>query len=167
MVSHRQEPPPMTDRSAPSIRISSLINASPQAVWDAFMDPATLLEWLPPGEMSGEMHAFDGRIGGGYEMSLHYPANEAAFVGKTTATEDRVRVRFDELDPPWRIVQAAIFDSPDPAFHGEMRMVITLEPVPGGTHVTMTHSNLPPGLRAEDDEVGSRMSLDQLARRFG
>jgi uncharacterized protein YndB with AHSA1/START domain len=156
----------MTERSAVSTRVSGLVRASPQAVWDAFMDPAALLEWLPPGRMTGEIHAFDGRVGGGYDMSLRYPPDETAFVGKTAAAEDRVRVRFDELDPPRRMVQAAIFDSPDPAFHGEMRIVITLEAAPGGTQVTMVHSNLPPGLKAADDEAGSRESLDQLIRRF-
>jgi hypothetical protein len=28
------------------------------------------------------------------------------------------------------------------------------------------HDNPPPGLRAEDNEAGSRLSLEQLARRF-
>jgi hypothetical protein len=38
--------------------------------------------------------------------------------------------------------------------------------VPGGTDVAILCTNLPPGLRNEDNEVGSRLSLEQLARRF-
>jgi hypothetical protein len=30
----------------------------------------------------------------------------------------------------------------------------------------LVFENLPPGLRAEDNEAGSRLSLEQLARRF-
>jgi len=35
--------------------------------------------------------------------------------------------RFVELTPPRRIVEAITFDSVDPAFSGEMIMVVTLE----------------------------------------
>ena len=45
-------------------------------------------------------------------------------------------------------------------------MTATLEEVSGGTEVTLELKNLPPGLRAEDNEVGSQLSLEQLARRF-
>jgi hypothetical protein len=36
----------------------------------------------------------------------------------------------------------------------------------GGTEVELVLKNLLPGLRAEDNEAGSRLSLEQLARRF-
>lgn len=75
-------------------------------------------------------------------------------------------VRFVELVPPRRIVEAVSFVTADPAFHGEMTIVVTFEDVPGGTEVTFLFENLPPGPRAEDNETGARLSLDQLARRF-
>jgi uncharacterized protein YndB with AHSA1/START domain len=77
-----------------------------------------------------------------------------------------VKVRFMELAPPRRIVEAASFVTTDPAFFGEMTMTATFEEVLGGTEVTLVCNNLPPGLRAEDNEAGSRVSLEQLARRF-
>jgi len=43
-------------------------------------------------------------------------------------------------------------------------MVATFEPLPGGTEVTLLFENLPLGLRPEDNEEGSRQSLEQLAR---
>jgi hypothetical protein len=49
---------------------------------------------------------------------------------------------------------------------GEMTFVWTFEEVSGGTEVTVVCKNLPPGLRAEDNEAGSRLSLEQLACRF-
>ena len=36
----------------------------------------------------------------------------------------------------------------------------------GGTEVTRVFKNLPPGLLAEDNEDGLRLSPEQLARRF-
>lgn len=47
-----------------------------------------------------------------------------------------------------------------------MTMTATFEAVSGGTEVTLLFTNLPSGLRAEDNEAGSRLSLEQLARRF-
>jgi hypothetical protein len=54
----------------------------------------------------------------------------------------------------------------DPAFSGEMTLTATFEAVSGGTEVMLVFENLPSGLRAEDNEAGSRLSLEQLARRF-
>jgi uncharacterized protein YndB with AHSA1/START domain len=154
------------DRTGAWTRTSRVIRASPQELYQALMDPAALVAWLPPAKMRGEIHEFDPRVGGGYRMSLHYPPDERAFRGKTTDREDRFRVRFVELTPPHRIVEAVNFESTDPAFLGEMTIVWTFEEVSGGTEVTVLFRNLPPGLRAEDNEAGSRLSLEQLARRY-
>ena len=43
---------------------------------------------------------------------------------------------------------------------------MTFDEVSGGTEVTLVFENLPPGLRAAGNEAGSRLSLEQLARRF-
>jgi uncharacterized protein YndB with AHSA1/START domain len=99
-------------------------------------------------------------------MSLFYPPDEHAFRGKTSEREDMVNVRFVELAPPRRIVEAVNFVTTDPAFFGEMALTATFEEVSGGTEVTLVFESLPPGLRAEDNKAGSRLSLEQLARRF-
>jgi uncharacterized protein YndB with AHSA1/START domain len=99
-------------------------------------------------------------------MSLFYPPGERAFPGKTSDREDMVNVRFVELAPPHRIIEAVNFVTTDPAFFGEMTLTATFEEVSGGTEVTLVFKNLPPGLRAEDNEAGSRLSLEQLARRL-
>jgi uncharacterized protein YndB with AHSA1/START domain len=147
-------------------RVSRVIKARPDQLYAAFMDPAALIAWLPPGEMTGKIHAFDARIGGGYRMSLFYPASERAARGKTSDREDMVDVRFVELAPARRIVEAVTFVTTDPALAGEMTIVVTFQEVPGGTEVTFLCQNLPPGLRVEDNEAGTRLSLEQLARRF-
>jgi hypothetical protein len=32
--------------------------------------------WLSPGDMTGKVHEFEGRVGGGYRMSLFYSPSE-------------------------------------------------------------------------------------------
>lgn len=104
----------MTEHRAPT-PTSQFVKAPPEDVYAAFMDPAVLVAWLPPGEMTGQIHAFDGRVGGGYRMSRFYPPSERTHRGKTAEREDRMSVRFVELTPPHRIVYAVTFDSDDPA----------------------------------------------------
>ena len=149
-----------------STRTSVIVKARPDEVYEAFVDPAILVAWLPPGEMTGVIHEFDLRVGGGYRMSLFYPPTERRFRGKTAEREDMVRARFVELTPPRRIVEAVTFVTDDPAFSGEMMQTVVLQPVPAGTEVTLTFENLPAGLRPEDNDAGARLSLGQLARRF-
>ncbi|HET8523176.1 MAG TPA: SRPBCC domain-containing protein [Thermomicrobiales bacterium] len=141
-----------------------LVHAPRARVYQAFINPDDLLAWLPPGEMTGRFHEFDARVGGGYRMSLFYPPAEQTFRGKTADNEDLVNVRFVELSPPRKLVETVIFDSPNPAFAGEMLLTVTLDEAPGGTNVTMRFENLPPGLRPEDNEAGAELSLGQLAR---
>jgi SAM-dependent methyltransferase len=157
----------MTEKhTANSTCTSQIIKATPEEAYAAFMDPAVLVAWLPPARMTGKIHEFDGRVGGGYRMSLFYPADERVFRGKTADKEDMVKVRFVELTPARRIVETIDFVTTDPALQGEMRMAATFEPVADGTKLTMLFENLPPGLRPEDNEAGARLSLGQLAKRF-
>lgn len=152
------------EHSRGSTRNTKFIQAPQEAVYRAFTDPAALAVWFAPGQMTGKVHAFDLRVGGGYQMSLYYPASETAARGKTSAREDRYTARFVELAPPGRIVEAIIFDSDDPTFSGEMIMEVTLEAKDGGTMVSILFKDIPPGIRPEDNETGTQLTLEKLAR---
>jgi uncharacterized protein YndB with AHSA1/START domain len=149
---------------ADASRIARVIRASPATIYAALMDPAALVSWLPPGGMRGVIRGFDGRVGGGYEMSLiHTGDGGARAVGKTSPEEDRVRVRFLELVPRSRILEEAAFASADPALRAPMRIAIDLTEVAGGTEVAFTFSGLPAGVDPTDNAAGTRQSLAQLA----
>jgi uncharacterized protein YndB with AHSA1/START domain len=137
------------ERTGAWTRTSRIIKARPEQLYEAFTNPAALVTWLPPGEMTGKIHEFDVQVGGG----LFYPPTERNFRGKTSDREDMVKMRFVELAPPRRIVEAVSFVTTDPALLGEMTITATFEEVSGGTE-------------EEDNEAGSRLSLEQLARRF-
>lgn len=154
----------MSSPTRASSRTTRVVRVDAEAVYAAFLDPAALLAWLPPAGMTARLHAFDARPGGGYEMSLFYPPDESRFRGKTAEREDRVVVRFTELVPPRRIVEAVRFVSDDSAFGGEMTLTVTIEPHGDESVVTMAFADLPLGLRPEDNDAGARISLAQLAR---
>ena len=153
-----------TARSTGYSRNAKFVPAPRATVYRAFLDPVALAAWLAPDDMTGTVHRMDARIGGGYRMSLFYAADADGSRGKTADREDRFVARFVELSPPSRIVQAITFDSDDPSIAGEMSMVVTLETSGDGTEVVIEFHDIPPGIRPADNEAGTRMSLEKLAR---
>ncbi|HET9658836.1 MAG TPA: SRPBCC domain-containing protein [Thermomicrobiales bacterium] len=139
-----------------------LIDAFPDAVYQAFVDPALLVKWQAPDNMTAKLHHFDPRPGGGYEMSLFY--NDPSIAGKSGANEDRYTATFIELVQPRHIVESIVFATDDPAFAEPMIVTIDLESEGASTRVTMTFENLPPNVSPADNDLGTRQSLAKLAR---
>jgi uncharacterized protein YndB with AHSA1/START domain len=145
-------------------RTTRLIKASPNIIYQAFTDPAALEAWMAPGDMTGKVHSFDGNVGGGYIMSLYYPKGHSGPKGKTTEREDRYTARFITLQPYKKIVLGIRFDSGSPGFVGEIVMEIQFERQEMATLLTIIFTNLPLGVRPEDNEKGTGQSLDKLER---
>ena len=141
---------------------SRMIAASPERVWAALVEPGALLAWLPPGEMTGRFERFDARPGGSYRMVLTYPGGSGA-PGKATADSDIVEVRFVDIVPGERVVQAVDFVSDDPAYAGTMNMTWEVAAADAGTRVTIVAEDVPDGISAADHAAGLDSSLTKLA----
>jgi uncharacterized protein YndB with AHSA1/START domain len=61
---------------------SRTIKASPTVVYKAFVDPVTLVSWLPPEGMTAKIIAFDPKEGGVFELALAYDAPEHTSAGQ-------------------------------------------------------------------------------------
>lgn len=143
-----------------------LIEALPETVYRAFVNPDLVAQWLAPSDMTAHVHEFDAREGGVVRMSLHYPDSDAN-AGKSAAGADVYRARFLELVPPSKVVQAIEFESDDPAFAGEMRMTVTLAPTRQGTNITIDFENIPDGISLDDNKLGTALSLEKLSALVG
>ncbi|MCC7253988.1 SRPBCC family protein [Hyphomicrobium sp.] len=141
---------------------SRVIAAPPATIYQALVDPHAVAAWRPPKGMRGEIFAFEARQGGTYRMALIYESNPASR-GKSCANTDVVEGRFLEFVPEQRVVERVRFDTPDPAFAGEMTITTTLAPVDGGTEVTVVCENVPEGITAADHEAGLTSTLANLA----
>jgi uncharacterized protein YndB with AHSA1/START domain len=97
-------------------------------------------------------------------MSLTYQDQAHRVSGKTSEDTDTFQGRFVELVPNERIVEAVVFESPDPAFAGEMKMIVNLADADGGTEVTIICEDIPAGVKLEDNEQGCKESLQKLAK---
>jgi len=135
-------------------RTSRIIRAPRRAVYQACIDPGVLAEWRAPENMAADIDYFDPHAGGTYRMSLS---------GKTSEDIDTFRGRFLQLVPDEKIVEVTEFESDKPEFAGEMRITTTLADADEGTRITMLFEDIPPGIRPEDNEVGTTQSLQKLA----
>jgi uncharacterized protein YndB with AHSA1/START domain len=145
-----------------NLRVSRVIRAPREAIYRVFLNGTALAAWLPPEGMTARVHAFDGREGGLYRMSLIH-AEPGHPPGKTTADTDTFDGRFVKLVPNTLIVQESTFDSNDPGFSGTMTIEWALADAADGTEVTVRVRNVPPGISAQDHEAGILSSLENLA----
>jgi uncharacterized protein YndB with AHSA1/START domain len=146
-----------------STTVSKIIRAPRHAVYEACLDAAALAKWRVPDNMTARVHVFEAREGGTYRMSLTYQDPQQSPGGKTSKDTDTFQGRFVELVPDEKIVEAIAFESRDSGFAGEMKMTTRLADTKDGTEVTMLFENLPAGIRSEDNETGTRQSLQKLA----
>lgn len=62
------------------------------------------------------------------------------------------------------MVEQFEFESSDPALGATMTMTTTLTDEDDGTQVLIVHAGIPDSVPAADNEAGTRMALDNLAR---
>jgi uncharacterized protein YndB with AHSA1/START domain len=144
-------------------RASRVIKASPQAIYQAFLDREAVAAWRPPQGMTAEIYAFKAREGGTFRMAFVYTATDRTARGKTSDNADVFHGRFLELVPNERIVEVVEFESDDPAFAGAMTVTTTLAAALEGTEVSFVCENVPSGIRPSDHQVGMASTLEQLA----
>ncbi len=152
----------MNEPTGARTRVTKIIKAPRTVVYTAFLHADAIAAWLPPTNMSGNVHLFEPRAGGHIHISLRYRDPEGVS-GKSSADTDTFRGRVAELVPHEKIVWVVEFESPDPAFAGAMTMITTFGDVPDGTEIAITCENIPKGIRPEDNAMGCRSSLQNLA----
>lgn len=136
-----------------TIHLHRVLRATPERVYQAFLDPDAMVKWLPPHGFTGKVHHMDARVGGTYKMS---------FTNFTTGQNHSFGGEYLELVPHERIRHTDTFD--DPNLPGEMQVTIALEKVSCGTEVTITQEGLPDMIPAEACHLGWQESLALLAQ---
>lgn len=139
------------------ITVSRVIEAAPDRVYEAFLDPDELAEWLPPTGFSAEVHHLEAEEGGTFRATFTGDTEEFAEYGHSFGGT------YLELVPGERIVHTDVFETDDPAMAGEMRNTITFEAVPDGTEVTVRQEEIPVAIPPEDAQAGWTDSLGNLA----
>jgi uncharacterized protein YndB with AHSA1/START domain len=136
-----------------TVRLHRVLTAKPERVYQAFVDSAALVKWLPPHGFTATMHQMDAKVGGGYRMS---------FTNFTTGKSHSFRVKYLELTPNERIRHTDTFD--DPNLPGEMQVTITLKKVFCGTELNIVQEGIPDVIPTEACYLGWQDSLVLLAQ---
>jgi uncharacterized protein YndB with AHSA1/START domain len=145
-----------------STKVTRHIRAPRSAVYRALLDADAIEKWRVPDGMSSQVHEFDAREGGSFRVSLTYDAPTST--GKSAAHTDTYHGRFTRLVPDEQVTEVFEFESADPGLAGEMTMTTMLAEADGGTDVTVVHDQIPDTIPPADNETGTRMALDHLAR---
>ncbi|MER6156503.1 SRPBCC domain-containing protein [Streptomyces sp. NPDC001868] len=145
-----------------STRVSRHVKASRADVYRALLDADAIARWRVPSGMSSQVHEFDAREGGRFRVSLTYDAPTGT--GKSASHTDTYHGHFAKLVPDEVVVEVLEFETDDPALRGTMTMTTILTEADGGTDVLVVHEGIPDAVPAADNETGTRMALENLAR---
>ena len=141
---------------------SWVIEAVPERVYQAMVDPLALSRWLPPAGMTAHFKYFDARPGGSYRPSLT-DSHRSATLGKTTTDSDVVRLTSSNSSRVCGSFRPVDFVSANPAYAGTMTMTRELVAVGAATRVELRAGHVPLGISVEDHAAGLNSSLASLA----
>ena len=136
-----------------TVRLHRVLQATPERVYRAFLDPDAKAKWLPPYGFTGKVHHMDARVGGSYRMS---------FTNFTTGSSHSFGGTYVELVPNELLRYTDSFD--DPNLPGEMNVTVTLKGVSVGTELHVTQEGIPDVIPAEACYLGWQESLTLLAQ---
>lgn len=140
------------------LTVSRVIEAPPERVYEAFVDPDELAEWMHPPGFSAEVHHLDPEEGGTYRISMQGESGEMADHSHSYTGV------FEELVPGERIVQTESPEGEAGGMDGEMTVTISFDEVEDGTAV---HVLLEVPAPWPDEAIGGwEAALGNLADRF-
>lgn len=131
-----------------TVCLHRVLRATPERIYNAFLNPASMAKWLPPHGYTGTVHAMDARVGGAYKMSFTEigSGHGHAFGGV-----------YRDLRPGELLRYTATFD--DPNLPGEMQTTVTLKAVSCGTEVHIVQEGIPAAIPTEQCYLGWQQSL--------
>ncbi len=136
-----------------TIRLHRVLQAPPERVYRAFLDPDALVKWLPPNGFTARVHHLEAGVGGTYRMS---------FTNLSTGSSQSFGGEYLELVPNERIRNTDRFD--DPNLPGEMITTVTLKAVSVGTEMNVVQEGIPEAIPPEACYLGWQESLVLLGK---
>lgn len=138
--------------STGTVRLHRILQATPERVYRAFLEPDAMAKWLPPYGFTCTVHHMDARVGGTYKMSFTNfgTSNWHSFGGEYRELVLNEKIRYTDS-----------FD--DPNLPGEMQTTVTLNPVACGTELNIVQEGLPAAIPVEMCYLGWQECLAQLA----
>lgn len=134
-----------------AITVRRTIQASAEAIFDAWLDAESLAQWMQPGQTQRTTARTDARVGGSYEVVMHWPSEQLLHRGV-----------YQRIERPSRIVFTWISPATE---QRESLVTVELHARGGATEVIVTHERLPER-GSESHEQGWTEALALLAKLF-
>ncbi len=136
-----------------TVTLHRIIKAPVSRVFRAFSNPEAKAVWLPPFGFTCQVHSFDFKVGGTYQMS---------FVNFTNEQKHSWSGTFTVIKPNELVVFKDKFD--DPNMPGEMTVTVSFKEVLCGTELSITQEGIPEMIPSEMCYLGWQESLIKLAQ---
>ena len=147
------------------VRIERHFNASVEAVWAMWTDPAKFQSWYGPMGMSVPVAEMDVAVGGTRKICMEMKSPERTmsmwFTGEYREISAPTRLVYTEsmCDADGNVISPASMGMPEGT--PEMtEVIVELSEVDGGTRMIMTHLGVPAGTPGEG---GWMQAFDKLA----
>jgi uncharacterized protein YndB with AHSA1/START domain len=131
--------------------ITRVLAAPPALVFQAWTDPARMMQWYAPEGLQTPYAESDLRVGGRFRVLMREP----------DGTEHDVSGEYREIVPDRKLVFTwAWLRSPD-----DISVVtVELQPEGDGTRLTLTHEQLPDAAERDSHQSGWSSALDKLGK---
>jgi uncharacterized protein YndB with AHSA1/START domain len=127
------------------------LDASPERVFRALVEPDQLAQWWGPAGFSSPSVDFDPRVGASYRIKMQPPEGEAF----------HLRGEFREVERPRRLAFTFIWEEPDPDDQ-ETLVTLTLEGLDGPTKLIVDQGSFATESRLELHRNGWSESFERL-----
>ena len=135
-----------------TLHLEKVVEASPEQVFTACVEPERLAEWWGPAGFTTSSVELDVREGGRYRITMQPPDGDSF----------HLRGEFREIDPPRRLVYTFEWEEPDPDDRETVAELSFLDDA-AGTRVVLDQGPFATQARFELHEAGWTETLDRLA----
>ena len=144
----------MSVETANALRLTRVIRAPRQAVWDAWTQPEHMKRWSCPEPGGLKELSCDFRVGGAFELGM--VAGGASHTAFGT---------YREIDAPRRVVYTWDWREESNQM-GETLVTVEFNEVEGGTEVVLVHEGFPAMEAKTSHEEGWRACLEHFEAMF-
>ena len=152
-TSSKAETVPLNRSKADTIVVKRTIPATVDELFDAWLDPESLAQWMHPGTAARSTARVDVRVLGGFEVVMHYPNGPLRHHGVYHTIERNKRLVFTWFS--------------DATQHTETLVTVEFNATNGGTEIVLTHERLPDNQAGCSHVQGWTLALELLEALLG
>ncbi len=115
--------------STGTIVVKRTIPATVDELFDAWLDPESLAQWMHPGTTARSTASVDARVGGAFEVLMHYPGKPLRHHGVYRQIERNQKLVFTWIS--------------DATHHTETLVTVEFNVASAGTEIVLTHERMP------------------------